>query len=212
MKHRITDTLFNKRQCHRQYIAWLFALSLVAVLSGCEQTNYSSTPILTYSVNLGISNDDASEELLTTYANEIASQFEPGHVVLDSVASPEGSKDITLHLTREAYDEIRKKTPHISGASIDLLVYDELLPDQISEPLIDDELYVCTHDDECVFIQADTCGCSAMGKATAINSQYVEYWEAQVYSDEASCLQSFSNDPSCKASPRCVNAVCQLVN
>jgi hypothetical protein len=69
----------------------------------------------------------------------------------------------------------------------------------------------CTSHSDCISIRADSCGCSAGGKATAINKRFAEEWEQD--HPVRTCPAVMSADQTCiGVSPRCINNKCQLVN
>ena len=71
-----------------------------------------------------------------------------------------------------------------------------------------DQVYQCTTDSDCVSIRADSCGCQAGGKQTAINKNYVEYWNGKFSQKGIVCAQVYLCNSE---TPKCVNNSCQLV-
>lgn len=74
------------------------------------------------------------------------------------------------------------------------------------------DFYSCNLDSDCVSVKADCCGCTAGGKATAVNKNYENNWKNKLQSDckEIACPYAMSNDASCFESPKCVSNKCVL--
>lgn len=87
----------------------------------------------------------------------------------------------------------------------------DILPTPVIKPPAVD-FYSCSQDSECVSVKADCCGCTAGGKATAINKNFQEKWNKKLSSDcrGIACIQVISNDPSCFKTPKCANNKCVL--
>ncbi len=82
-------------------------------------------------------------------------------------------------------------------------------PAQSLEPL-NAEWFSCTTDSDCISIRADNCGCTAGGKATAINKSYSSKWESE--HPTQICPTVISGDWTCMNSiPKCVENKCQLI-
>ncbi|MFQ6010008.1 MAG: hypothetical protein ACE5J7_02715 [Candidatus Aenigmatarchaeota archaeon] len=73
--------------------------------------------------------------------------------------------------------------------------------------------YSCVSDSDCVKVDAGCCGCTAGGKATAINKNFVEQWDANLTGSckDIVCAMVMSDDPSCFAEPKCVQGECKLM-
>ncbi|MEM5804253.1 MAG: hypothetical protein QXU82_00150 [Candidatus Aenigmatarchaeota archaeon] len=70
----------------------------------------------------------------------------------------------------------------------------------------------CAYDSDCAKVSADCCGCTAGGKAAAINKNLADQWNAKLANECAhmACAAVISDDPSCSAEPKCVNYKCEL--
>lgn len=70
--------------------------------------------------------------------------------------------------------------------------------------------FVCSSDSDCITVRADSCGCTAGGKATSINKKYLSEWEEK--NPPGICPQVISQDPSCiNTVPKCTSNQCQLI-
>ena len=209
-------------------------------LAGCQQTNYAPEPDYVTQITVqicdecrtslkltdtdktaikGMNTNDRSnyinqrypeevisEEKLNQYANEIIAQFGTGQLALVSV----GQNVVILNATRQAYDELLSSSPTLKDATIKTLYYERILPEQIAEPTSDSAVYACNYDDDCMMVKDGPCGCQSGGGNTAVNSQYVEYWESQWSAEDSLCFLGYNMAVSCPSVPRCINQVCQL--
>ena len=81
------------------------------------------------------------------------------------------------------------------------------------DPMVED-MILCNINDDCVLVQSRCCGCNAGGEAIAINKKFERIYEINM---DLRCVGTFcaaviSDDPSCLATPKCVNNKCQLIN
>ncbi len=74
------------------------------------------------------------------------------------------------------------------------------------------DFYSCSQDSDCVLVKADCCGCSAGGKAAAINKNFEKEWGEKLSKEcqGIKCLDVLSNDPSCFKKPKCIDNKCAL--
>lgn len=156
-----------------------------------------------------------TDKELQTAISEFKSNFKEGEI---KITEPRpGKNGFYYQATDNAYQKMKnfrqnvifKKTNvsfHYSGPYID--------KSEQKTPLFNYEQYTCATDSDCISVDADSCGCTAMGKATAINRKYYTYWEnaKKENSKGRMCPMSISSDSTCSASPKCTNNTCQLVN
>ena len=90
---------------------------------------------------------------------------------------------------------------------------DSTVPKNEKLPELTRTLRTCSNDGQCVRINADCCGCTAGGKAAAINKEYEENWEDTIESkcEDVACTAVMSNDWTCFAPIKCVLNKCTLV-
>ncbi|MFH1240466.1 MAG: hypothetical protein V1672_04600 [Candidatus Diapherotrites archaeon] len=69
---------------------------------------------------------------------------------------------------------------------------------------------LCSDNSDCIVDRGNCCGCGRGGIATAINKNFSEEWHKIL--GNCMCPSVESNDPTCKAEPKCVNGKCVLVN
>lgn len=77
---------------------------------------------------------------------------------------------------------------------------------------VDPDLVLCETDADCVAVPAGCCSCLEGGTATAVNKESRNRWSAH-RTEECSpgcCSNELSSDPTCAASPVCVNGECRL--
>lgn len=69
----------------------------------------------------------------------------------------------------------------------------------------------CAADADCVMVPADCCGCSAGGKQRALprSEEARDRREREQRCRDTLCPQVLSNDPSCRATARCVAGRCE---
>ncbi len=75
------------------------------------------------------------------------------------------------------------------------------------------DFYTCADDSDCISVDADCCGCTAGGKATAINKNLKDQWKNKLSIDckDIACSAVMSGDPSCiSKEPRCTDNRCVL--
>lgn len=73
---------------------------------------------------------------------------------------------------------------------------------------VDESMYSCVQDSDCISIRAGACGCSSGGSNTSINTKYKNEWEAKA--GTAMCVAMISNNPTCSMTPRCIASRCIL--
>lgn len=72
------------------------------------------------------------------------------------------------------------------------------------------EILACSSDSDCISVRADSCGCTAGGKATSINKNYQDQWEKD--HPGKICPAVMSGHWTClKVTPRCISNECKLV-
>ncbi len=85
----------------------------------------------------------------------------------------------------------------------------------IKKPTVE-EIFLCDEDSDCVKVKAGCCSCYNGGKAIAINKIYEENYDNNLFERErcdlVDCITQPSDDPSCFATPKCVNNKCELIN
>ncbi|MBI2042450.1 MAG: hypothetical protein HYT21_01740 [Candidatus Nealsonbacteria bacterium] len=92
-----------------------------------------------------------------------------------------------------------------NGSLSDIQIIDPLKP----EPKLPD-FYSCGTDADCVWVNADGCGCSAGGTATAINGKYINEWNLRF--PKTFCPAVISMDWTCiNSEPKCSNNRCILI-
>lgn len=73
------------------------------------------------------------------------------------------------------------------------------------------DFYSCSQDSDCISVKAGCCGCTAGGRAVAINKSYKNSWRGNCKEEmPVMCPMVMSDDPSCFAEPRCVKNKCVL--
>lgn len=80
--------------------------------------------------------------------------------------------------------------------------------------IISDKYFTyCKSDYECISVPDGSCHCGNSGKATAINKAKEVEWEEKRVREYPGqiCLTMPSNDPSCRATPRCIRNACRLI-
>lgn len=70
----------------------------------------------------------------------------------------------------------------------------------------------CAVDSDCVKVAEGCCTCSSGGKARAMPQKEAQQWERNraAQCKETACPAVISNDPSCKATPKCIKKQCVL--
>ena len=78
---------------------------------------------------------------------------------------------------------------------------------------LENQIYNCKKDSDCISIKAGCCSCTAGGKNTAINKNYKNYWNDKLSNAciNSACPMVLSNDWTCFAEPKCVNEKCKLI-
>lgn len=82
------------------------------------------------------------------------------------------------------------------------------------QPKTEADARACVKDGDCIIVTDGCCGCSEMGRRTAINFRYASYWQNKMNASckDILCAQAFSSDWTCvNAKPKCAAGVCQLV-
>lgn len=77
---------------------------------------------------------------------------------------------------------------------------------------VDPDLVLCDTDADCVSVPSGCCSCAEGGAATAVNKQSRYRWDVH-RSQECSpgcCDNEPAVEPTCAASPVCVNGQCKL--
>lgn len=73
------------------------------------------------------------------------------------------------------------------------------------------DFYSCDQDSDCVSVKADCCGCTAGGKAIALNKAHQNGWLENLGCKDTMCPAVMSNDSSCiNKEPKCENNKCKL--
>ena len=77
---------------------------------------------------------------------------------------------------------------------------------------VQQDIYSCESDADCISVDAGCCGCTQGGKATAITKNFADQWNANLTQSckQIACIQSISDDPSCFAETRCIDKRCTL--
>ena len=83
---------------------------------------------------------------------------------------------------------------------------------KVEAPLTVGDVFVCEKASDCVAVPAGCCGCDSGGRNIAINKKYVDYFTERLKTkcEGTMCATVVSNDPSCSATPDCVEGLCQL--
>lgn len=108
----------------------------------------------------------------------------------------------------------KKKLPYDILATCVLVIVGVGLFIYLNKPTnITDSIYKCNKDNDCVSVKSDCCGCTAGGSNTAINKDYLDYWNQKLSDEckEIGCPAVMSDHWTCFAKPKCVNGKCQLV-
>ena len=79
---------------------------------------------------------------------------------------------------------------------------------------VDEEVFKCKEDRDCIKASNGCCGCAASGTSIAINKNYLELWGNKTLEEcrEMGCAVVISNHWTCSESaiPVCINGKCTL--
>lgn len=145
-----------------------------------------------------------SEEQIQVLADSVLSELGP-EAQFDHISE----SDMFIHAT----DELKQRITTNAPRHVEAIYYHSLLDnDAIVTPDNDTELYACVNDADCVAVPDGCCSCSNGGSNTAVNTTFQNYWETTTTTSCAvvSCIAAISNDPSCSATPVCIDNVCHL--
>ncbi len=83
---------------------------------------------------------------------------------------------------------------------------------KVNEPLTVGDVFVCHEASDCVAVPAGCCDCNNGGRNIAINKKYQQYFmdHLKTKCEGMMCAAVVSDDPSCSATPDCVEGLCQL--
>lgn len=104
----------------------------------------------------------------------------------------------------------------ISKAGFKRLIKDSrvggIMPSRkLIEP-VDRKFTKCKHDEDCIHVQNGCCGYGSGGTATAISSEWQNFWERGLKNcGRIACAAIISDDISWFSKPKCINETCILV-
>lgn len=148
--------------------------------------------------------EQLSDEQIQALADSVLSELGPV-AQFDYISG----SDMFIRATDALKQRITTNTPR----HVEAIYYHSLLDsDAIVLPASEAELYICVNDADCVAVPDGCCSCTNGGSNTAVNRTFQSYWETTTTASCAavSCIAAISNDPSCSATPVCVDNVCRL--